>query len=115
VGQFGRLVEVLGDRRIHDGVAVYASTGRDVLHEVELRGWADRLARAGVQVVVDTCTYFTSIIEDTSGTSMTDSAKWAYYAPGNLGVEVVFGSVEDCVESAIAGRVVRDEGLWAGV
>ena len=113
VGQFGRLVEVLGDRRVHDGVAVYASTGRDVLHEVELRGWADRLARAGVQLVVDTCTYFTSIIEDTSGTSMTDSAKWAYYAPGNLGVEVVFGSVEDCVESAIAGRVVRDEGLWA--
>ena len=44
---------------------------------------------------------------------MTDSAKWAYYAPGNLGVEVVFGSLEDCVESAVAGRVVRDEGLWA--
>ena len=45
---------------------------------------------------------------------MTDSAKWSYYAPGNLGVEVVFGSLEDCVESAVAGRVLRDEGLWAG-
>ncbi len=112
VAQLGRLVEVLGDRRVHEGVAVYASTGRDVLHEVELRGWADRLTAAGVQLVTDTCTYFTSIIEDTSGTTMTDSAKWAYYAPGNLGVEVVFGSVEDCVESAVAGRVVRDEGLW---
>ncbi len=113
VAQMGRLVEVLGDRRVHEQVAVYASTGRDVLHEVELRGWAERLAAAGVQLVTDTCTYFTSIIEDTSKTTMTDSAKWAYYAPGNLGVEVVFGSLEDCVESAIAGRVVRDEGLWA--
>ena len=45
---------------------------------------------------------------------MTDSAKWAYYAPGNLGLEVVFGSAEDCVESAVAGRVMRDEGIWAG-
>ena len=30
-----------------------------------------------------------------------------------LGLEVVFGSTEDCVESAIVGRVVRDEGIWA--
>ena len=67
-----------------------------------------------MQVVTDTCTYFTSIIDETAGTSMTDSAKWSYYAPGNLGVEVVFGSLEDCVESAVAGRVLRDEGLWAG-
>jgi hypothetical protein len=43
---------------------------------------------------------------------MTDSGKWAYYAPGNLGVEVVFGSVEDCVASAVAGEVVRDDGIW---
>lgn len=114
VAQMGRLVEVLDDRRVHEGVALYVSTGRDVLHEVELRGWADRLAASGVQVVTDTCTYFTSIIDETAGTSMTDSAKWSYYAPGNLGVEVVFGSLEDCVESAVAGRVLRDEGLWAG-
>ena len=44
---------------------------------------------------------------------MTDSAKWAYYAPNNLGVEVVFGSVEDCVASAMTGRVVRDESIWS--
>ena len=46
---------------------------------------------------------------------MTDSAKWAYYAPGNLGLDVAFGSVEDCVESAVRGEVVRDEGVWADV
>jgi len=103
----------LGDGRVADGVAFYVSTGRDIYHEVELRGWADRLADAGVTVVTDTCTYFTPIIEDLGGTAMTDSAKWAYYAPGNLGVEVVFGSVEDCVASAMTGRVVRDESIWA--
>lgn len=37
---------------------------------------------------------------------MTDSAKWAYYAPANLGVEVIFGSARACVESAVEGRLV---------
>jgi predicted aconitase len=40
---------------------------------------------------------------------MTDSAKWAYYAPGNLGVSVVFGSLAECVESAVTGRMIRHE------
>ena len=114
VAELGRLVDLLGDRRVHPGVTLYAATGRDVLHEVELRGWAIRLEEAGVQLVVDTCTYVTPIIDGDARTAMTDSAKWAYYAPGNLGLEVVFGSAEDCVESAVAGRVIRDEGIWAG-
>ena len=45
---------------------------------------------------------------------MTDSAKWAYYAPGNIGARVVFGSTEECIRSAIAGRVIRDDALWGG-
>jgi predicted aconitase len=43
---------------------------------------------------------------------MTSSAKWAWYAPGNLGVRVVFGSLRECVESAVDGRVVRVGALW---
>jgi hypothetical protein len=45
---------------------------------------------------------------------MTDSAKWAYYAPGNIGAEVVFGSRRECLRSALSGRVWRDDALWAG-
>ena len=43
---------------------------------------------------------------------MTDSAKWAYYAPGNIGAEVIFGSTAECVASARAGRVVRHLSAW---
>ena len=45
---------------------------------------------------------------------MTDSAKWAWYAPGNLGFDIAFGSMEECVRSASAGAIVRDEELWSG-
>ena len=113
VAEIGRLVELLGDRSVHPGVHLYVSTGRDVLAEAGLRGWEKSLRSAGVTFVTDTCTYITPILAETSRPAMTDSAKWAYYAPGNLGVEVVFGSTEDCVASAMTGRVVRDEEIWA--
>ena len=43
---------------------------------------------------------------------MTNSAKYAYYAPGLLNTTVTFGSLADCVNSAETGRVVRDHALW---
>ena len=48
------------------------------------------------------------------GPVMTDSAKWAYYAPGNIGAQVVFGSTDEAIASAVAGRVVRDDAPWSG-
>jgi predicted aconitase len=96
----------------HPRVPLWVNTGRDVLAEAERRGVAGALESLGVRIVVDTCTYLTPLIGDVDGPVMTDSAKWAWYAPANLGVEVVFGGLEECVRSARAGRIVRDEELW---
>ncbi len=38
---------------------------------------------------------------------MTNSGKFAHYAPGNTGYGVQYGSLADCVESAVTGRPVR--------
>ena len=62
------------------------------------------LVESGVTVVTDTCTYITPIIDPSIRVVMTDSAKWAYYAPGISGVGVVFGSAEECVATAL-GRI----------
>lgn len=107
--QIARLDTLLGGRRVHEDVTLYVNTGRGVLRSAP--HIAD-LEERGVVFVVDTCTYVTPIIGDRSGVAMTDSAKWAYYAPGNLGLEVVFGSTADCVESAVVGRVVRERKPW---
>ena len=106
--QLVRLEQLIGDRQVDTRVEMYASTGRHTMARLIDAGIADRLARAGIQLVTDTCTYVTSILRSPRGsTVMTDSAKWAWYAPGNLGVEVVYGSLDDCVESAVRGRVLR--------
>ena len=112
VAEIGRFVGALAGRNVHPTVDVYISTGRGVLDEVEDRGWAEGLRSAGVTIVTDTCTYVTPILRETSRPAMTDSAKWAYYAPGNLGVDVVLASTRECVESAVAGKVVLDDAIW---
>lgn len=87
---------------------VYINTSRHTLGELR-SGEIDNLAASGVRLVTDTCTYVTPILAPSVRVVMTDSAKWAYYAPANLGVDVVFGSLEACIETAVAG--VRVE-LW---
>jgi predicted aconitase len=89
------------------GVPIYVNTDRATLRALGAEGLLDELRRHGVIVVVDTCTYLTPILERMDGVVMTNSGKWAHYAPGNLGVRVAFGELEDCVASAAAGRVVR--------
>ena len=114
VAELARLVSLLGGRTVHPNIECYVSTGRDILATASERGWDTILRDAGIQIVVDTCTYITPILRSPSGVVMTDSAKWAHYAPSNLGVDVVFGSVEECVRSAMLGKVWRDQELWAG-
>lgn len=115
VAEFGQLIELLEGVNLHPDVDFWISTGRDVLAEVKERGWDAPLRAAGVKVVVDTCTYITAILRDKPGVMMTNSSKWAHYAPGNVGARVVFGSMLECVRSAERGEVWRDESLWRGL
>jgi hypothetical protein len=111
--QLARLDALLAGRAVAQSVEMYTSTGRDVLAAIAGTGIPERLAQAGVRIVTDTCTYVTAILRSQRGsTVMTDSAKWAWYAPGNLGVKVVYGAIADCVESAVKGRIVRRPPKW---
>jgi len=107
-----RLAKAFDGRAVAEGLAFYASTGRDILAAARSDGTIDALERSGVQLVTDTCTYITPIIEPHVRTVMTNSAKWAFYAPGNLDLEVVVASLETCVESGVAGRAVRGRDRW---
>jgi predicted aconitase len=111
VTEFQRLAGMLDGFEAAPALELYISTGRDVL--AAAAPWAQMCAAAGWQIVTDTCTYITPIIRGVDGVVMTNSGKWAWYAPGNLGVDVAFGSLAECVRSAALGRVWRDESLWA--
>ncbi len=91
--------------RFHDEVEVFLSTGRRTLTDAKAEGLVEILERSGVRILVDTCTYVTSVLSAKVHTVMTNSAKWAHYAPANLGVDVAVGTLEECVESAVRGQV----------
>jgi hypothetical protein len=79
----------------------------------ESDGLLEPLRAFGGRVTVDTCILTTPMLGPDPKVLMTNSAKYAYYSPGLLGASVVFGSLADCVDSAVAGRVVRDESAWS--
>jgi predicted aconitase len=105
--EFRSLVPLLVDFRRSPAVAIYVNTDRGTYAALGESGLLEEIRTAGMTVVTDTCTYITSIIQKQTGAVMTNSGKWAHYAPANLGVDVAFGSLRDCLASAEKGRVVR--------
>ncbi len=103
-------MRLLDGRKVKTKLLV--STSRAVRQLAAAQGWITSLEASGVEIPVDVCTYYSPRIRALQGRVMTNAAKWAYYAPGMLGVEVAFGSLKECVESAVKGEVWRDPHLW---
>ena len=106
--EFEHLVGLLGDRSLAPGLVCYLTTSRHVHQQAQQRGWIEVLEQAGMRIITDTCTYFSPAVNGLRGKIMTNSAKWAYYAPGMLPVEAVIAGLAECVESAVAGEVRLD-------
>ncbi|MQA05680.1 MAG: DUF521 domain-containing protein [Streptosporangiales bacterium] len=113
VAEFAELSELLAvGGPVQQDVSCYVSTSRAVLDEVTELGYAHLCERVGVRILVDTCTYVAPVLDPGVRVVMTNSGKWASYAPTNIGVAVVLGSLAECVASARDGRVRRDAALW---
>jgi len=110
LAEFAELERLAAGRRFR--LPVYVCTGRGVVETLEREGRLAPLEAAGVQVIADTCVVVTPILPAAGGVLMTNSGKFAHYTPANTGYKVVYGSLADCVASAEAGRVLRDESLW---
>jgi predicted aconitase len=113
--EFAALLPMLSGRKVKNGVKLSISTSRHVRDLIAEKGWSAELEKAGADIMVDTCSYFSPAIRGCKGRVMTNAAKWAWYAPGQLGVEVCFGSLRECVETAVRGEVWRDPELWKGL
>jgi predicted aconitase len=111
LAEMGDVLGRFAGRPVAAGIEVYVSTARETYAVAEQRGWIEALETLGVTILVDTCTYLRPMVDLGTGVVLTNSAKWAWYAPMTLGVEVVIGSLADCVGSAIAGRLERSDGF----
>ena len=108
--EFRRLFACLQGRPL--AIPFYVCTGRHTLAALEAAGLSETLKESGVTVVADTCIVVTPILPEKEGVLLTNSGKFAHYTRPNTGFDVLYGSLAECAESAVAGRLVREEALW---
>jgi predicted aconitase/predicted aconitase with swiveling domain len=112
LAEFRQLAPLLDGQTRHPTVRLLVTTSRAVAALAEYAGLLTPFRDFGGQLTVDTCPLATPMLPPEIRTLMTNSAKYAYYAPGLLDTQVIYGSLADCVRSAVAGRVERDETPW---
>ncbi|MBI1173503.1 DUF521 domain-containing protein [bacterium] len=97
-----------------EGTAVIVTVGQDVLAKARAEGTLARLESFGAQVIPDIC--WCSITEPVFPTEtrnlMTNSGKYAHYAPGLSGRQVRFGSLAECAAAARTGLAPKTLPDW---
>ncbi len=112
LAEFSKLAPLLQGKQVHNQVSFLVTTSRAMAHLAEKAGFLAPLKDFGGKITVDTCILATPMLPPHVNKLMTNSAKYAYYAPSLLDTKVAFGTLEDCVQSAVAGQVVQDGQLW---
>jgi len=116
-GEFRELAQLIRaqtdrDKTLHPDVrfvVISCQTSYALLHRSD---FLNTLKDFGVEITLDTCVFHTPMVSSDTKVIMTNSGKCAYYAPGELGVQVAFGSMAECVDSAVRGHVCQKETLW---
>lgn len=106
------VIEAVSPKRVHENVQFMVITHSAAFALAERGGLIEPLRRFGASIVFDTCPFHSPIVTDEARVVMTNSGKAAYYAPGELGVRVAFGTLDECVRSAICGHVQQEDNPW---
>jgi predicted aconitase len=110
--EFRRLAPLVSGRQVHPRVRLLVTSSRLMKEQAHQAGVLAPVVAFGAEITLDTCILASPMLPPAIRTLMTNSAKYAYYAPSLLDTRVTFGSLADCVRSAVEGRVIRDEAPW---
>ena len=112
LAEYRRLAPMLEGKRKHQDVKFLVTSSRAMTQLAQKAGLLEPLEAFGAQITVDTCILTSPMLPEEVQNLMTNSAKFAYYTPGLLGRKIAFGSLQDCVDSAVKGEILRDESRW---
>jgi len=103
--EIAEVVRLLDGRRVR--AALWITAARAVRERAEAEGLLAALEACGGRVVADMCAVVAPMQELGFCTLATPSAKGATYLPSHAGLQVRYGTVEQCVEAAVSG-------VWSG-
>lgn len=110
--EFNQLVKLFKGRKVHSSVSHWVNTSRSVYNWIESSGVLKELETAGVTVFTDGCPLQYPKKNWDFKVAMSDSAKFANYCFSQTGLDVAYGSMADCVETAIQGKIHRRRLRW---
>lgn len=110
------LASLCAGRSKHAETELVVTMGREVANQAAAQGYTKVLEHFGAQLITDTCWCMLGepVIPKATSTLMTNSGKYAHYAPGLVGRKVHFGSLADCVEAACTGNWAARVPAWLG-
>jgi predicted aconitase/predicted aconitase with swiveling domain len=102
LSEFARSAQLCRDRVKHPDAVLVITCGRAVLEQARDAGYIDVIENFGATLVTDTCWCMLGepVIPRAATTLMTNSGKYAHYAPGLVGRNVHFASLAECVDAA---------------
>jgi predicted aconitase/predicted aconitase with swiveling domain len=102
LSEFAHLARLCRGRHKHPEVVVAITCGRAVLEQARAAGHIATIEAFGATLVTDTCWCMLGepVIPLAATTLMTNSGKYAHYAPGLVGRKVHFASLKECVDAA---------------
>src|SRR5262249_39695673 len=112
VAEFADLAPLVAGKKKDPRVRFLVTSSRLMKEEAQKAGVLDPIVDFGAEITLDTCILASPMLPASIQTLMTNSAKYAYYAPSLLNTRVTFGSLSECVQSAVEGRVTRDDSIW---
>ena len=114
LSEFAALARLCSGRRCHPDVVLAITCGRAVLEQARAAGHIAVLEGFGVTLVTDTCWCMLGepVIPPAARTLMTNSGKYAHYAPGLAGRTVHFASLGECVDAACTARASGHLPAW---
>jgi predicted aconitase len=110
--EFTELAKCIKGQKINSNIAFSVFTSRKILHWADHSGIVDKLTDAGIEVYADGCLLLYPQSLRPSGTLMTNSAKAANYIFSQSGYRAAYGSISECVESAVAGKIIQRRPAW---
>ncbi|QXH59275.1 cis-3-hydroxy-L-proline dehydratase [Pseudomonas azerbaijanorientalis] len=102
LSEFAHLARLCRGRQRHPDVVLAITCGRAVLEQAREAGYIAVIQAFGATLVTDTCWCMLGepVIPLAAENLMTNSGKYAHYAPGLVGRKVHFASLAECVDAA---------------
>lgn len=117
LSEFAHLARLCLGRHKHPEVVLAITCGRAVLEQAREAGHIAVIEAFGATLVTDTCWCMLGepVIPPGAKTLMTNSGKYAHYAPGLVGRKVHFASLAECVDTACSATASGRLPAWLNI